>query len=269
MTYISYSSGGCTASITKNRNRVKVYQDKSNKSQIFLQDGEEFEIELFNPKQNQILAKIWINNKLISTSGIVLKPGQRVYLERYIDTPEKFTFSTYEVEDSKEAKEAIAKNGFIKVEFYDEYVISNFGNPIWTNGSGTLTTSNPTWTTYTTPTYGGSTLNNVFYASNTIGGKPSLTSSIGSLNEVKIDTQNISSKSVETGRIEGGEQSEQKFETTYGNFNSWSSSSVEVQILPVSQKPVEIGEIRKYCTECGTRVKKSSWKFCPSCGAKF
>lgn len=265
MTYVTYSSGGCTASITKNRNRVKVYQDKSNKSQIFLQDGEEFEIELFNPKQNQVLAKIWINDKLISSAGIVLKPGQRVYLERYIDTPEKFTFSTYEVEDSKEAKNAIAKNGFIKVEFYDEYIPSNFGNSIWINGSS----SSPSWTTlgtYTTPTYGGSTINSVYYTNYASG---TLTSSVGLLNEEKIDTQNLSSKSIETGRIEGGEKSEQKFETTYGNFNSWSSTSTEVQILPVSQKPVEIGEIRTYCTECGTRVKKSSWKFCPSCGSKF
>jgi rRNA maturation endonuclease Nob1 len=29
---------------------------------------------------------------------------------------------------------------------------------------------------------------------------------------------------------------------------------------------VETSEIRNYCNECGIRIRKSSWKFCPECG---
>jgi len=35
---------GCTAHITRNRNRSKIYGDS-----VYLKDGENFEIELFNP----------------------------------------------------------------------------------------------------------------------------------------------------------------------------------------------------------------------------
>jgi len=54
-----------------------------------LNDGDEFEIELFNPKTNPVLAKISINGKRISERGIILNPGQRVFLERFLDSPEK------------------------------------------------------------------------------------------------------------------------------------------------------------------------------------
>jgi rRNA maturation endonuclease Nob1 len=43
---------------------------------------------------------------------------------------------------------------------------------------------------------------------------------------------------------------------------------VEYKILPKSSKPVEVQEIRNYCTECGTKVK-TNYKFCPSCGNKI
>jgi rRNA maturation endonuclease Nob1 len=45
--------------------------------------------------------------------------------------------------------------------------------------------------------------------------------------------------------------------------------TVNLQILPESAKPVEVEKIRSYCTECGTRSRSSSWKFCPSCGSKM
>jgi len=253
MTYLINQSGGCTASITKNRNRVKVYQDKSSKSQV---------------KQNQVLVKIWINNKLISSSGIILKPGQRAYLERYIDKSEKFTFSTYEVEDSKEAKEAIAKNGFVKVEFYDEYVpfsIAYTGagslNPSWTT-----VTLVPSWTTQTVGSNSTITTGSSYYSQTGKNAVGSLFSN-DILNEATLDSDSL--KSIETGRVEGGKTSEQKLNTASGNFNTFPSNSAEVQILPASLKPAEISELRKYCGECGTRLKKSSWKFCPNCGAKF
>ena len=100
--------------IALNNNRLKIYQD----SQIYLKDGDQFEIEIFNGETTEVLAKIWLNDELISTSGLILKPGQRFYLDRYIDNNHKFKFSTYNVEDSQEAREAIQSNGVVKVQFY-------------------------------------------------------------------------------------------------------------------------------------------------------
>ena len=72
--------------------------DKGRKSikngKVFLTDGDEFEIELFNPTQNKVLAKIELNGKSIG-SGIILRPGERVFLERYLDEAKKFLFETY------------------------------------------------------------------------------------------------------------------------------------------------------------------------------
>ena len=75
--------------------------------------------------------------------------------------------------------------------------------------------------------------------------------------------------SIETGRTEKGVASDQSFDETSGDFGTWPMMTISLQILPESAKPVEVEKIRSYCTECGTRVRSSSWKFCPSCGSKM
>jgi hypothetical protein len=99
--------------LTVNKDRRKMYQGFN----YYLKDGEEFEFEFFNGTQDTFLAGIELNGKSISNKGLVLKPGERVYLERYFDDNKRFKFETYEVEDSREAKEAIAKNGSVKIKF--------------------------------------------------------------------------------------------------------------------------------------------------------
>jgi rRNA maturation endonuclease Nob1 len=42
---------------------------------------------------------------------------------------------------------------------------------------------------------------------------------------------------------------------------------VKYKILPMSSKPIEGKDLKKYCTECGKKVKET-FKFCPSCGTK-
>jgi predicted component of type VI protein secretion system len=104
-----------SAYIALNNNRLKAYADV-----IYLKDGDEFQIELFNPYQVSVLAKIYINNSLISTSGLVFRPGQRYFLDRFIDTNKKFKFNTYTVDSgtTPEVLKAIENNGSVKVEFY-------------------------------------------------------------------------------------------------------------------------------------------------------
>jgi len=102
--------------LTVNKDRRKQYDGFN----YYLKDGEEFEFEFFNGTQNVFLAEIELNGKLISNSGLVLKPGERIFLERYINTQKRFKFETYEVEDSPEAKKAIQKNGHVRIKFYRE-----------------------------------------------------------------------------------------------------------------------------------------------------
>jgi len=230
--YTSFSNPQPSATITKGRGRLKTYG-----SNVYLKDGSNFEIELYNPKTTSVLAKIWINGQVISAAGgIVLRPGQRVFLERFIDVTKKFKFTTYEVDDSSQTKLAIANNGKIEVLFYDEYVSNTSSVMLYGH---TITTNY-----YNRP----STL--------TVGG------SAGTIN----CSSSLSSNSIETGIVEKGGNSKQRFSNTYGNFNSWTCSTSVWQILPESKKPVEMGEIRSYCTGCGTRHKKATWKFCPNCG---
>ena len=271
-------SSQCTANITRNRNRAKIYGDS-----IYLKDGENFEIEIFNPSTVRVLAKITINGKQISTSGIVLKPGERVYLERFIDSNNKFVFDTYEVEKSNEALNAIVDNGLIKVEFFEEnfsgssITLQGSTGSTWTtlgnysyglqgpkgdtgsHGISGVTTTNLTYCSgISTPTnsFGGTTMNNIFVTTSMV-------------NESIKGSNASNSKSIETGRIEKGEKSDQSFTTTNGNFNYFPSTTISYRLLPTSQKPIETSEIRNYCTGCGSRIKKSGWKFCPSCGEKL
>lgn len=57
-------------------------------------------------------------------SGLVIKPGQRVYLDCFIDDKKKFIFNTYEIENTSESIEATSKNGLLEVFFYKEDVVT-------------------------------------------------------------------------------------------------------------------------------------------------
>ena len=260
------------------RNRQKIYNGQG-KSQVYLKDGQEFQIELFNPTQTRYLVKFKINGNYSSDRGLILNPGQRYFLDRFIDEDRKLAFSTYEIEDSKAAKKAIEKNGLLEVEFYSEtflhgniisypkiYNTPNWSQPIWTTNPSTFWygTSNGISNNAggsSTFTLAGSTINNVSYTSGTVNCGTTYTS-----------TSNYSSvvndASIETGRVEKGEKSDQLFEQGYGTFGSWASYVTTVQIIPLSQKPAETQEIRSYCTGCGSRIKKQTWKFCPNCGTE-
>lgn len=239
----------CTANISVNRSRVKQYIDA-----VYLKDGQSFEIELFNPKTFSVLAKISINGVQISSSGIVLKPGQRVFLERFLDEAKKFRFETYEVEDSTQAKEAIRKNGEVKVEFFHERPQAYASTYVY---AGTPTT----WVNTFTVQPASFTVNGELYNSLNPGG---ISFGGTTINNVSMSAAG----SLETGRVESGGASNQSFEQYTGSFNWLVDESVTLLIKPVSAKPVEVGEIRNYCTNCSTRLKKSTWKFCPNCGTQ-
>ena len=269
---LSVDSENPQAWIAIQKNRQKVYGSNGN-SQVYLKDGEEFQIELFNPTQTKYLVKFKINGNYQSQRGLVLNPGQRYFLDRFVDEDRKLAFSTYEVENSKQAKLAIEKNGLLEVEFYAEVV---YKNPF------TLQGNSPSWTYY-----GGTNGTNYLVGNYLVGNycKDGAISGSNSLSGISFSTSNSSNgttftncsststltsdASIETGRVEKGEKSNQSFSESFDSFNCWISFSTKVQILPRSQKPAETSEIRSYCTGCGSRNKKQNWKFCPNCGTKI
>ena len=265
--YNAVVTGLCTANISISGCRLK-----TDNSKVYLKDKQEFQIELFNGDVVTKLAKISINGKLISTSGIVLKPGQRVYLERYLDDNHKFKFETYEVDNSQESKAAISYNGDIEVSFYNEKVV----NPPYILSRGiTFNSLND----YINSTSRGN-INSFFTDVSNTGSLSGMQtnslkqSSIASLRsvdspiEVTMDWME-QEKSIETGRVEKGNKSNQSFITYNGDFEWIASQIVKIKLLPISQKQLEAKDLATYCTECGTKNKGNKFKFCPKCGTKY
>jgi len=269
-----------SAHITTGKQRLK-----QNGSNVYLKDGEEFEVEIFNPKSNSVLAKIKINGNYLSGGGIIIRPGQRVFLERYLNEARKFKFEVYEVNSSsKEVQEAIKNNGEVIVEFYDENVY--FNNP-----TITLAGTNSTWTgSMTTTTTGKYSItlgeNTKYYNtnvnltsnSNTFAGDSNAfyTNYSVPINSVDYNTSQNLKKSLqtdrfkETGRVEKGGDSKQEFTSVNMDFNSYPSSYSTWRLMPMSEKPVEVKEVNVlYCSNCGSKRKKDKHKFCPHCGTKF
>lgn len=272
MYYVQNSDKPC-AYITKGKQRIKQFGQN-----VYLKNGSEFEIELYNPSRQTVLSKIKINGEFINGGGIILKPGERVFLERYLDAPHKFKFETYTVDETNETMNAIANNGNVEILFYNEEEI--------------ITTL-----TYPSITYGSNTYPNTTYASNTntVSRNMSLDESLNIFHNTSLSNsglnlysvsdnggktyinkfdkkprlrpnQNKKSKSVETGRVEKGSSSDQEFKTVSKNFNSWAVSTSVWKILPDSQRPVEKTDLINKCPKCSTKLKKTSWKFCPECG---
>ena len=240
-----------SAYITKNKQRIKQFEDT-----VYLNNGDEFEIELYNPTQNKVLAKIEINGNTVGNSGIIIRPGERVFLERYINEAKKFLFETYNVNgDDSSVQKAIENNGNVSVKFFKEYINTlNFYGV-----TGSYTYQNLFTITNT---------DNEKYFTNTIGsGVCNTTSSSSGLNNTTLSSS--SPKTIETGRVEKGSNSEQKFVYDNSTFESWNTWKSDWKILPDSQKPVVIEDLKTFCTECGVKRKKDSHKFCPNCGTKF
>jgi len=253
--------------ITKGKQRLKQHVDT-----VYLKNGDEFEIELFNPTQNKVLAKIEMNGNSIG-NGIILRPGERVFLERYLDEAKKFLFETYVVNgNNEEVQQAIANNGDVTVKFYNEIVA-----PSYLSGSSTLTINNPVWTntpyTYTTHNTLGNTSftttsTNTFYNASLTSGTINTNSFFNNSNRIKKELTSPL-RHVETGRVEKGSESDQVFTYDNSSFYSFPSTTNWWKIKPQSTKPVVREELVTYCTECGAKRKKDTHKFCPHCGTKF
>ena len=92
------------AKLAKNKSLLKEYKTSFCDRTVYLNDGDEFQFQLFNPEREEIAVRISIESSQLS-HDIVLRPGERIWIERYTDTPKKFKFSTYYVNgDNKEVQ---------------------------------------------------------------------------------------------------------------------------------------------------------------------
>lgn len=230
-----------------------------------LKDGEEFELEIFNPLTEKIGCEISLNGKPISSSKLVLNPGQRVYLERGLDDNLKFKFSTYEVEDIPEAKRAIANNGLVSVRFFKEQSYYFGGSTIRWAQAPISPTAQPY---YTFPNTSGFDLNANIGLRSDLSDPPISTMFCcsGPIDALDLTLEH-GDATIETGRVEKGSVSSQHIGSTIANFYPFSFHTASFRILPVSQ--VEASQIRQYCPECRCRIRKSSWKWCPQCGEEL
>ena len=110
-----------TCEILVNGQKRKLYGKKKNK--VYLHNGDNFQLKLFNPLQERIGAQLRMNGIKVDNDLLVLNPGQEITIERFIGTNRKLTFSTYEIDVSnKEAVKAIEKNGILEVVFWNEKI---------------------------------------------------------------------------------------------------------------------------------------------------
>jgi hypothetical protein len=177
-------------------------------------------------------------------------------------------FSTYEIENSGEAVDATQNNGLLEVFFYKEDVIT-LDN--WQRKFDRIIVEkyypynpypwyNPytVWYGTTSPTIGGScvttnlnnsivgttTTSNAYYSSNNVNF--SNTSNSVNLSNLNIAGSNMTPiNSIETGRVEKGEVSKQKFTEVDMDFEKHYIASTIIQILPESRKPAEVKDVKK------------------------
>ena len=253
------------AKIAVNKSLLKEYTSSKYSRVVYLSDGDEFQIQLFNPEQYIIAAKIYLNSEELSDM-LVLRPGERIWLERYLDKSRKFKFSTYEVDDSPAAEYAIKHNGEVKVEFY-KVKTKKETSPIWINSISTYKSPEPISIYYSSEcncigdavcTSAASYSREMTTASASLNGQSSCASTLDDCNT-----------SIETGRVEEGGYSNQKFSYVNYDFDNWPFKTDIIYILPLSRKPITSNDLQKrYCSNCGRKLSPKH-KFCPYCGVKI
>ena len=274
-----------TANIAVNKSRIKLYDKNVEVPTYYLKKGQEFQIELANMTTDVVLAKITLNGQPLSQGGLVLNPGQRVFLDRYLDVAKKFLFDTYEVSNTQEVKDAIRNNGDIKVEFYREN-INQYYSPIVINQLDY--TYHPNFIGYHTYSSNGICSTQPVFGSSNTNGNTTLTNSLGITNSYSsgqittsaLFAENFTrsvddsplrklTKSFETGRVEKGSDSNQELKSVNKSFYYLPFHTVTYKLLPISQKinTLEDINVKRYCTSCGAKIGKTD-KFCGQCGTK-
>ena len=282
------------AKIAINKSLLKEYSNSSNDRIVYLNDNTEFQIQIYNPYSYPIGVEFSFNGSS-SDNLLYVRPGQRIWLDRYLTEQKKFKFTTYEVEDTKTNEYAIKNNGEIIVKFYKEkekqqiYYINNINtydygynsgitkyyndklystcdiNLCSSSITGSASTSASTPSCASIQTYSASINDSISTATSACynGQTGSAhTKGIRKLISTKL------SDNIETGRIEKGSYSNQKLTNIDTEFECWPFKTETIKLLPMSRKPITSNDLNKiYCSNCGRKLNQK-YKYCPYCGAK-
>lgn len=238
---------------------------------VYLNDGQEYQIQLYNPLGRRIGAEISIDGRDLA-GMVIIRPGERIWLERYLDDARKFKFETYSVNNTAQNQSAIAGNGKIEIRFYDEVYGDIFRYPYKFNTDDHLysiyTNDDVCVYNYATVTSDGA-VNESATSLPTGGCTMTLTTQQNNwITDCSSNKYSNYNKKIETGRTEKGSHSDQKFSSTsFIPSNDWIYYEC-IQLKPISQKQVGKHDLQKvYCTNCGRRLKPE-YKYCPVCGTK-
>ena len=243
------------AKIAINKSVLKEYENNGIKT-VYLKDGTEFQIMIFNSTTDVIGCDISIDGYKLNNK-LVLCPGQRCWLERYLDKNIKFKFVVYQVDKNDPIVDhAISNNGNIEIRYYKEY-------------KNNLSVYNNCY--YISDWYKNINVNkcdDYNILSNQITSSIN-TSASTCVSDSKFDYNYKNDLMKETGHIENGGVSNQKFNSVNYTFEFQPFKIDKFKLLPYSEKPYYKKDIEKvYCTECGTKLKPS-FKYCPKCGTKI
>lgn len=258
--------------IAINKSLLKVYDDEN----VYLKDGQEFQLMIFNPHQFKVGVRISLNGELIP-NALILRPGERVWVDRYLHCDKKFKFTTYNVDNNDTSKTAIAKNGKVQFDFYrtnqsqGNYIINDSWN--WFNDcSGGKTRGidiqpNITWQSSTSQNCAFNTSEQVF---SSISASSARCNSITTADyNSKVTSNEVKKDTIETGLIEKGSTSSQKLQYVDDCLDLKPFDTYVMYIKPYSTKPIYKNDIQKrYCYNCGKRLNQK-YKYCPQCGTKI
>jgi hypothetical protein len=262
---------------------IRVNGNSVSKSGIVLRPAERFYLDCFVDDKKKFIFKIYEVEDTSESKQAISKNGT---IEVYFYKEETFSINNWMNKFDR----------IIEKHYYPIYYPQYY--PVYPVYPTYPTYPRVTWGVYssnTSPVVGGFSTNNIVGSSLNTSTSYSSTSdtsysstsntslindgsfNISSLNDLSprysSDSNSLNevfNTKMETGRIEKGEESKQKFTDVDLEFQKYHISLVLYQILPESQKPVETTEIKnKFCDECGSKILKETSKFCHECGTKF
>lgn len=273
----------------------KVGEHPKQENRVYLKNGQQFQIFLKNFRGIPVLVELSINGETQEES-VILDPKERLFLERYLSSNNKFKFNTYEMSAGlKKLIESKVELGVVTVKVYtlqsvyadkevkaSPHVLHQVDfNSQPTYGTGdflnTFVTACSNLTTGNMATYG----TKCSSKSKGISSPNKLVNYSFSLDQKSIDRElaeevyeEETHTKAEIGAIEKGEYSDQKFEGCPDFRKGRFLESYTIHVYPVSAQLQEKKERTSkiegaiYCSVCG-RKQKSGQKFCPADGTEF
>lgn len=254
---------------------VKEYRTRSGERTVYLSDGDEFQIQLFNPHPFTIGLEISVNGAGLG-GKVVLRPGERVWLDRFLNDARKLKFETYRIGKGAAAKSAASINGLVTVSAFRESEDGDIIDISWNYGQNCPPSVNATKYNYDPWPVTCAFSNQTAFRPDTCwlnGGKGYYCTSASTIDAGCANSHSAvhvkeTAAGDETGRIEKGSASSQKFDACDRDFQQTPFSTESIRILPLSQKQYGSNELpRIYCSGCGRKLKPD-YKYCPHCGRK-